>query len=122
MTTCRRPESSSAPRPRRRRCDAVCGRRRQQPVGWAPSTTPGCSGKLRRPSAQIAPGTRRARFRRARDDDEISAFLWLLGSALLPLLADEVPDLAARIRYVDRATGSDGITREPVAGEVAAGR
>ena len=38
--------------------------------------------------------------------------LWLLGSALLPLLADEVPDLAARIRYVDRATGSDGITQE----------
>ncbi|RWT34905.1 hypothetical protein DN613_18835, partial [Aeromonas caviae] len=39
--------------------------------------------------------------------------LWLLGSALsFPLLADEVPDLAARIRYVDRVTGSDGITRE----------
>ena len=39
--------------------------------------------------------------------------LWLLGSALsFPLLADEVPDLAARIRYQDRVTGSDGITRE----------
>ena len=37
--------------------------------------------------------------------------LWLLGSAL-SFLADEVPDLAARIRYVDRVTGSDGITRE----------
>ena len=32
--------------------------------------------------------------------------LWLLGSALsFPLLADEVPDLAARIRYVDNAYG-----------------
>ncbi|MDM5094347.1 hypothetical protein [Aeromonas rivipollensis] len=39
--------------------------------------------------------------------------LWLLGSALsFPLLADEAPDLAARIRYQDRVTGSDGITRE----------
>lgn len=39
--------------------------------------------------------------------------LWLLGSALsFPLLADEAPDLAARIRYQDRVTGSDGIARE----------
>jgi len=39
--------------------------------------------------------------------------LWLLGCTLaFPLLADEVPDLAARIRYEDRVTGSDGIARE----------
>ncbi|MCE9955661.1 hypothetical protein [Aeromonas rivipollensis] len=39
--------------------------------------------------------------------------LWLLGSTLsFPLLADEVPDLAARIRYQDRITSSDGIARE----------
>ena len=39
--------------------------------------------------------------------------LWLLGSTLsFPLLADEAPDLAARIRYQDRVTGSDGIARE----------
>ena len=39
--------------------------------------------------------------------------LWLLGSTLcFPLLADEAPDLAARIRYQDRITGSDGIARE----------
>ena len=39
--------------------------------------------------------------------------LWLLGSALsFPLLADEAPDLAARIRYQDRITSSDGIARE----------
>ncbi|MFM5133695.1 hypothetical protein [Aeromonas rivipollensis] len=39
--------------------------------------------------------------------------LWLLGSALsFPLLADEAPDLAARIRYQDRVTSSDGIARE----------
>ena len=41
--------------------------------------------------------------------------LWLLGSTLsFPLLADEAPDLAARIRYQDRITGSDGIARESV--------
>ncbi|MFQ2104552.1 hypothetical protein ACK33R_09050 [Aeromonas rivipollensis] len=39
--------------------------------------------------------------------------LWLLGSALsFPLMADEAPDLAARIRYQDRITSSDGIARE----------
>ncbi|WP_265436879.1 hypothetical protein [Aeromonas media] len=39
--------------------------------------------------------------------------LWLLGSSLcFPLLADEAPDLAARIRYQDRITSSDGIARE----------
>nr|WP_257622353.1 hypothetical protein [Aeromonas hydrophila] len=39
--------------------------------------------------------------------------LWLLASSLaLPLLADEVPDLAARIRYQDRVTSSDGISKE----------
>ena len=39
--------------------------------------------------------------------------LWLLGSTLsFPLLADEAPDLAARIRYQDRITSSDGIARE----------
>ncbi len=39
--------------------------------------------------------------------------LWLLGSTLsFPLLADEAPDLAARIRYQDRVTSSDGIARE----------
>ena len=41
--------------------------------------------------------------------------LWLLGCGLcFPLLADEAPDLAARIRYQDRITGSDGIARESV--------
>ena len=39
--------------------------------------------------------------------------LWLLSSSLaFPLLADEVPDLAARIRYQDRVTSSDGISKE----------
>lgn len=39
--------------------------------------------------------------------------LWLLGSTLsFPLLADEAPDLAARIRYQDWITSSDGIARE----------
>ncbi|APJ16026.1 TPA: hypothetical protein ACRTM4_003440 [Aeromonas hydrophila] len=39
--------------------------------------------------------------------------LWLLASSLsFPLLADEVPDLAARIRYHDRVTSSDGIAKE----------
>ncbi|MDX7780179.1 hypothetical protein SJR98_19030 [Aeromonas hydrophila] len=39
--------------------------------------------------------------------------LWLLTSSLaFPLLADEVPDLAARIRYQDRVTSSDGISKE----------
>ncbi|WP_324039559.1 hypothetical protein [Aeromonas dhakensis] len=39
--------------------------------------------------------------------------LWLLGCSLsFPLLADEVPDLAARIRYQDRVTSSDGISKE----------
>ncbi|WP_071911613.1 hypothetical protein [Aeromonas sp. SCS5] len=39
--------------------------------------------------------------------------LWLLASSLsCPLLADEVPDLAARIRYQDRVTSSDGISKE----------
>ncbi|MDX7921586.1 hypothetical protein SJS82_06530 [Aeromonas media] len=39
--------------------------------------------------------------------------LWLLGCSLcFPLLADEAPDLAARIRYQDRITSSDGIARE----------
>lgn len=39
--------------------------------------------------------------------------LWLLGCTLsFPLLADEAPDLAARIRYQDRITSSDGIARE----------
>lgn len=39
--------------------------------------------------------------------------LWLLGSTLsFPLLADEAPDMAARIRYQDRVTSSDGIARE----------
>lgn len=39
--------------------------------------------------------------------------LWLLGSTLsFPLLADEAPDLAARIRYQDRLTSCDGIARE----------
>ncbi|WP_429035373.1 hypothetical protein [Aeromonas media] len=41
--------------------------------------------------------------------------IWLLGYTLsFPLLADEAPDLAARIRYQDRITGSDGIARESV--------
>ncbi|MNF57230.1 hypothetical protein D3C76_883450 [compost metagenome] len=39
--------------------------------------------------------------------------IWLLGCTLsFSLLADEAPDLAARIRYQDRITGSDGIARE----------
>ncbi|CAD7491906.1 hypothetical protein ACXRSW_09165 [Aeromonas dhakensis] len=39
--------------------------------------------------------------------------LWLLGCSLsFSLLADEVPDLAARIRYQDRVTSSDGISKE----------
>ncbi|MCP1265177.1 hypothetical protein [Aeromonas hydrophila] len=39
--------------------------------------------------------------------------LWLLASSLsFPLLADEVPDLVARIRYQDRVTSSDGISKE----------
>ncbi|MGY3860925.1 hypothetical protein ACW5WN_04850 [Aeromonas lacus] len=39
--------------------------------------------------------------------------LWLLASSLsFPLLADEVPDLAARIRYQERVTSSDGISKE----------
>ncbi|WP_429171618.1 hypothetical protein [Aeromonas rivipollensis] len=39
--------------------------------------------------------------------------LWILGCTLsFPLLADEAPDLAARIRYQDRITSSDGIARE----------
>lgn len=39
--------------------------------------------------------------------------LWLLASSLsFPLLADEVPDLAARIRYQDRVTSSNGISKE----------
>ncbi|MFM4900750.1 hypothetical protein [Aeromonas hydrophila] len=39
--------------------------------------------------------------------------LWLLASSLsFPLLTDEVPDLAARIRYQDRVTSSDGISKE----------
>ena len=39
--------------------------------------------------------------------------LWLLASSLsFSLLADEVPDLAARIRYQDRVTSSDGISKE----------
>lgn len=39
--------------------------------------------------------------------------LWLLASSLsFPLLADEIPDLAARIRYQDRVTSSDGISKE----------
>ncbi len=39
--------------------------------------------------------------------------LWLLASSLsFPLLADEVPDLAARIHYQDRVTSSDGISKE----------
>lgn len=39
--------------------------------------------------------------------------LWLLTSSLsFPLLADEVPDLAAHIRYQDRVTSSDGISKE----------
>lgn len=39
--------------------------------------------------------------------------LWLLASSLaFPLLADEVPDLATRIRYQDRVTSSDGISKE----------
>jgi len=42
--------------------------------------------------------------------------LWLLGSALaFPLHADDTPpDLAARISYHDRVTGSDGIARESI--------
>lgn len=38
--------------------------------------------------------------------------LWLLGGSLaFPLLADDTPpDLAARIHYLDRTSGSDGIT------------
>ena len=42
--------------------------------------------------------------------------LWLLGSTLaFPLHADDSPpDLAARISYHDRVTGSDGIARESV--------
>ncbi|MFQ2274614.1 hypothetical protein [Aeromonas hydrophila] len=39
--------------------------------------------------------------------------LWLLASSLsFPLFADEIPDLAARIRYQDRVTSSDGISKE----------
>lgn len=39
--------------------------------------------------------------------------LWLLTSSLsFSLLADEVPDLAARILYQDRVTSSDGISKE----------
>lgn len=39
--------------------------------------------------------------------------LWLLASCLsFPLLADEIPDLAARIHYQDRVTSSDGISKE----------
>lgn len=39
--------------------------------------------------------------------------LWLLTSSLsFSLLAEEVPDLAARIRYQDRVTSSDGISKE----------
>ncbi|ELM3717484.1 TPA: hypothetical protein RUX44_000423 [Aeromonas hydrophila] len=39
--------------------------------------------------------------------------LWLFASSLsFPLLADEIPDLAARIRYQDRVTSSDGISKE----------
>ena len=39
--------------------------------------------------------------------------LWLLASSLsFPLLADEAPDLAARIHYQDRVTSSDGISKE----------
>ncbi|MGK8176682.1 hypothetical protein ACRS1R_16600 [Aeromonas dhakensis] len=39
--------------------------------------------------------------------------LWLLTSSFsFSLLADEVPDLAARIRYQDRVTSSDGISKE----------
>ena len=38
--------------------------------------------------------------------------IWLLGCTLsFPLLADQAPDLAARIRYQDRITSSDGIAR-----------
>ncbi|EIM1708106.1 hypothetical protein JFQ88_001945 [Aeromonas dhakensis] len=39
--------------------------------------------------------------------------LWLLTSSLsFSLLAEEAPDLAARIRYQDRVTSSDGISKE----------
>lgn len=39
--------------------------------------------------------------------------LLLLGSTLFPQVrADEVPDLAARIRYQDSATSSDGVTKQ----------
>ncbi|MHA2758362.1 hypothetical protein [Aeromonas dhakensis] len=39
--------------------------------------------------------------------------LWLLTSSFsFSLLADEVPDLAARIRYQDRVTSSNGISKE----------
>ncbi|WP_421206450.1 hypothetical protein [Aeromonas enteropelogenes] len=39
--------------------------------------------------------------------------LWLLtGSLSFSLLAEEVPDLAARIRYQDRVNSSDGISKE----------
>lgn len=39
--------------------------------------------------------------------------LWLLTSSLsFSLLAEDVPDLAARIRYQDRVTSSDGISKE----------
>ncbi|WP_421198687.1 hypothetical protein [Aeromonas enteropelogenes] len=39
--------------------------------------------------------------------------LWLLTSSLsFSLQAEEVPDLAARIRYQDRVTSSDGISKE----------
>lgn len=39
--------------------------------------------------------------------------LWLLTSSLsFSLLAEEVPDLAVRIRYQDRVTSSDGISKE----------
>lgn len=39
--------------------------------------------------------------------------LWLLGCSFsFSLLAEEVPDLAARIRYQDRVTSSDGISKE----------
>ncbi|MGY3915571.1 hypothetical protein [Aeromonas australiensis] len=45
-----------------------------------------------------------------------SLFIWLLCSLTsLPLYADNAPpDLAARISYHDRHTGSDGITREHI--------
>ena len=72
-------------------------------------------GKLRRPSA-CDKGARHLAghlFRRARAMMKYLLSLWLLGSALsFPSWPTRVPDLAARIRYVDRVTGSDGITQE----------